>query len=100
MFKVNTNDNHTQILKDFLRNLLKFFIDEADLSLFVNDQHMVIWQKAFTPEVTNPSNNSEDLEYVGDRILKIVFPKYLLMLNPHYTEQEYGYGHHGKENTK
>jgi dsRNA-specific ribonuclease len=88
MFKVNTNDNHTQILKDFLRNLLKFFIDEADLSLFVNDQHMVIWQKAFTPEVTNPSNNSEDLEYVGDRILKIVFPKYLLMLNPHYTEQD------------
>jgi dsRNA-specific ribonuclease len=72
-------------LKDFLVNLLKYVIDEKSLLLYVQPIYMKIWERAFTPESTDPTENYEEDEYAGDRALKATTPIYLLVRNPAYT---------------
>lgn len=79
------NENAT--LKGLILNLLKNIINEQDLYKYVDEKAMLIWEKALTPEITNPVNNYEELEYLGDRDLKVVYPKYLIQRFPYYNEK-------------
>lgn len=72
-------------LKDFLINLLKYVIDEQSVQLYVQPKYMKIWERAFTPESTDPTENYEEDEYAGDRALKTTTPIYLIVRNPNYT---------------
>jgi dsRNA-specific ribonuclease len=87
---VQTGFNPTnKILKDLITHLLKFIIPEKDIHLYVTNINMVIWQRAFVPEILNPNENYnyELSEYIGDRLLKVVFPKYLMERYPSYISQ-------------
>jgi dsRNA-specific ribonuclease len=81
--------NKNKILKDLIVALLKFIIPEKDIQLYVTNDKMLIWKRAFTPEITNPSemDSYEENEYIGDRILKVVFSKYLMERYPSYSSQ-------------
>lgn len=56
---------------------------------FLDRNAMVIWARAFTHETVSPSDNYEDLEYLGDAILKAVFPKYLMQRLPYMHKGEF-----------
>lgn len=88
MFRIATNRSNlipTSNLKDLLMNLLKNIDKE---SRYFNDDQMMIWQRAFTNETYDPTYNYEDVEYVGDRILKVIFIIYLMKRNPSYTKKQ------------
>ena len=78
-------------MESFLYNTLikASLIEEDERKLFFNDTNMVIWANAFTHETYSPSNNYEDLEYIGDAILKSVFPCYLRALFPKLNKANY-----------
>ena len=89
MFRISTNRHNlvpTTNLKDLIINLLKNIDPNADR--YVDIDQMVIWTRAFTNETYDPTYNYEDPEYVGDRILKVIFIIYLIMRNPHYTKKD------------
>jgi dsRNA-specific ribonuclease len=75
------------VLKDLILHLLKFIIPSEDLSKYVEPECMVIWNKSITPEILNLEKNFsyEEQEYLGDRVLKVVFPKYLIKRFPTYS---------------
>jgi dsRNA-specific ribonuclease len=75
-------------LKDLILNVLKNILTESEAKKYVNDQYMPIWHRAFTNETFDPTINYEDDEYVGDRIMKIVYPKYLNKRQPNYTPMD------------
>lgn len=81
-------EHPNRVLKDFLLNLLKYIIEPSDLNLYVSPQAMKIWERAFTPEFTDPWDNLENAEYRGDRVLKTINPLYLLKRLTDYTEAE------------
>lgn len=56
---------------------------------YLTKEAMVIWSLAFTHESYSTSENFERLEYLGDAILKAMFPKYLMKRFPHYNQDEY-----------
>lgn len=76
-------------LKDLITTLLSFIVPENELNLYTTPDMMLIWTKAFTPESINIGKNLnyEELEYLGDRILKVTFAKYLLKRFPSYPPQ-------------
>ena len=88
-FRIATNRSnlipHTN-LKDLQTNLLKNILEDPEP--YVGQEQMVIWLKAFTNETFDPTNNLEDLEYLGDRILKVIFIIYLMKRNPLYTKKD------------
>jgi dsRNA-specific ribonuclease len=56
---------------------------------YLDAKAMVIWARAFTHETVSPSDNYEDLEFLGDAMLKAVFPKYLMKRLPYLHKGEY-----------
>jgi dsRNA-specific ribonuclease len=78
-------------LKITIKNILINIVDQDDLDYYFDDEAMEIWKRAFTNETYSPSDNNEDLEYLGDIVLKGIFPKYLMkrfpeLHNNNYTE--------------
>ncbi len=91
IFKINTNRSNlipTTNLKELILNLLKNILPGTEAEKYVSDDYMFIWIRAFTNETYDPTYNYEDDEYIGDRVLKIVFPKYVMLLNPDYTPMD------------
>lgn len=92
-----------QRLQSFLNKLLQPIIkDQSERNKYLmgsltKDQTlrgytkppMAIWAQAFTHETFSPSDNYEDLEFLGDAMLKAVFPKYLMKRLPHLHKGEY-----------
>lgn len=79
-----------QKLQSFLNTLLKPIIkDQKDRNRYIDGKAMLIWAQAFTHETASPDNNYEDLEFMGDAILKAVFPKYLRRRLPYLHKGEY-----------
>jgi len=79
-----------QRLQSFLNVLLQPIIkNQNERNKYLDDKAMVIWAQAFTHETVSPSDNYEDLEFLGDAILKAVFPKYLMKRLPHLHKGEY-----------
>jgi dsRNA-specific ribonuclease len=56
---------------------------------FLGRGAMLIWARAFTHETVSPTDNYEDLEYLGDAILKAAFPKYLMERLPFMHKGEF-----------
>lgn len=88
---INSNQMQwLQGLQSFLNNLLTPIIkDKTDRNKYLDKNAMGIWSRAFTHETVSPSDNYEDLEFLGDAILKAVFPKYLMKRLPHLHKGEY-----------
>jgi len=76
-------------LEEMLRKLLSNIIHEDDLDYYFDEKAMPIWILAFTNETYSPSNNNEELEYLGDIVLKLVFPKYLMKRFPKLHNNDY-----------
>ena len=79
-----------QSLQSFLNNILTPILpDTATRYQYLGPEQMVVWGNAFTHESVSPTDNYEDLEYLGDRVLKYVFAKYLMERLPHLGKSEY-----------
>lgn len=79
-----------QKLQSFINTLLQPIIkDQAIRNKYLTSNMMAIWGQAFTHETASPSDNYEDLEYLGDAVLKAVFPKYLRKRFPYFHKGEY-----------
>lgn len=79
-----------QRLQLFLDKLLTPIVpDRATRNHYLQPKSMAIWATAFTHETVSPSDNYEDLEFLGDAMLKAVFPKYLMQRLPHLHKGEY-----------
>jgi len=76
------------ILKQRISSLLLNILPKKDIHKYVTDTNMIIWQEAFTSETYNPTYNYEKREYIGDRVLKVVFAIYLMIRFPNYTPME------------
>ena len=76
-------------LKEMISKLLLNIIDEEDLEYYFDESAMKIWILAFTNETYSPSENNEDLEYLGDIDLKSVFPKWLMKKFPLLHKNDY-----------
>jgi dsRNA-specific ribonuclease len=76
-------------LKEMISKLLLNIIDEEDIEYYFSEDAIKIWILAFTNETFSPSNNNEDLEYLGDIILKSIFPKYLMRRFPNLHKNDY-----------
>lgn len=79
-----------QSLQSFLNGLLQPIIkNQSERNRYLDANAMKIWATAFTHETVSPSDNYEDLEFLGDAMLKAVFPKYLMKRFPHLHKGEY-----------
>lgn len=79
-----------QRLQLFLDKLLTPILpNRTTRNFYLQPKSMAIWATAFTHETVSPSDNYEDLEFLGDAILKAVFPKYLMRRLPHLHKGEY-----------
>src|SRR5437016_3998421 len=84
--KTNFVYNKNKILKDLIVALLKFIVPEEEIVLYTSPDKMTLWKQAFVPEVQSFLSYEED-EYIGDRILKVDFAKYLMKRFPSYQPQ-------------
>lgn len=91
LFKISTDRSNIlpkSSLKDLILNVLKNILPEKTALTYVKEEYMPIWEEAFINETFNPTFNYEKKEYIGDRGLKIVYPKYVSKRNPDYTPME------------
>lgn len=85
------NDEMTWLrnLQVFIYKTLEPIIaDPVKRQQYVDSKAMPIWAKAFTHETYSLDNNYEELEYLGDAILKSVFPTYLKYRFPALKKNE------------
>lgn len=86
----NNQGQWLQGLQSFLNVLLSPIIhNQTDRNRYLDGRAMKIWVTAFTHETVSPSDNYEDLEFLGDAVLKAVFPKYLMRRLPYLHKGEY-----------
>ena len=77
-------------LQQFLNNLLRRIIkDDAERFKYIDEKHMLTWIKAFTHETVSIDFNYEELEFIGDAVLKAAFPLYLTARFPHAHKDQY-----------
>lgn len=88
--ETNNQKQWLQGLQSFLNELIAPIIpNQIDRYKYLDINAMKIWMTAFTHETVSPSDNYEDLEFLGDAVLKAVFPKYLMKRLPHLHKGEY-----------
>jgi len=76
-------------LKEMISKILLNIIQKEDLEYYFTESAMKIWILAFTNETYSPSDNNEDLEYLGDIVLKSCFPKWLMRKFPKLHKNDY-----------
>lgn len=62
--------------------------NDALVAKFVSQDNIGTWYKAFVHETYDINENYEVLEYLGDRILKTVFPAMLVQKDPELTNAQ------------
>jgi dsRNA-specific ribonuclease len=72
----------------FLKSMLAPIAKEETINKIVNVNTLPMWKKAFTHETIDLNDNYEQLETIGDRVLELVFLKYLLRKFPDLSPQE------------
>lgn len=83
-----TKDDWDKNFLKFLRSLLAPLAKEETIQKIVNQKTLPMWKKAFTHDTIDLNDNYEQLETIGDRVLELVFLKYLLRNYPELTPQE------------
>jgi dsRNA-specific ribonuclease len=80
-----------QGLESFVYNILLTanIIEPSEKAQYFSPKNLDIWTNAFTHETFSSKDNYEDLEYIGDAILKAVFPNYLRALFPNLNKSKY-----------
>lgn len=78
-----------QSLRSFIYHLLDPIMKKSHLLLYFDERSMRIWAEAFTHETVSSTHNYEDLEFIGDAMLKAVFPKYLRKILPDLHKGDY-----------
>lgn len=77
-------------LRDFIRKTISPIFEKPEsLERFLTPEAMTVWAESFTHELYDPEFNYEELEYVGDNVLKLVFPEYLMATFNSLTKKEY-----------
>ncbi len=77
-------------LQLFIDRLLEPIIkDRKARNRYLDEKAMAIWMIAFTHETVSMTDNYEELEFLGDAILKAVFPKYLMQRFPNLKKGDY-----------
>lgn len=85
-----TDTQWVRNLQRFIYNTLSHIIpNPQERSQYVTEAAMPIWVKAFTHETVSFVYNYEDLEYIGDSVLDLVFLKYCLKRFPNYHKNHY-----------
>ena len=80
-------ERHLQV---HINNILKATIaDTATRFAFIGRDAMNVWSRAFKYFSFSPEDNYEKLEFLGDAVLKGIFPKYLLQVLPDLDEAAY-----------
>lgn len=70
-------------LQSFINKLLTpIIVKPVERNKYLVSEAMKVWATAFTHETFSSVDNYEDLEYLGDAILKSVFPDYLMRRMP------------------
>lgn len=65
------------------------FPDNPDLAAkFLAPEHRATWYKSLVYETFDINDNYEELEYLGDRILKAVFPAVMFAKHPELTNSQ------------
>ncbi len=88
-----------KLLQEYLNNILMDImpdgIDDSgkvrvnnDRMKFLDADAMLIWGAAFTHQSYDYNYNYESLEYVGDALLKHIFPQYMIRRDPLLTEED------------
>jgi dsRNA-specific ribonuclease len=76
----------------FIYNFLKNIIsNDKERAKYVTPKNMKIWNDAFTHESLDRNNNYEDMEKIGDAMLKLYFTQYLLKKDPSLDKAELTY---------
>lgn len=76
----------------FIYNFLKPIIpNDKERAKYVTPKNMKIWNDAFTHESLDRNNNYEDMEKIGDAMLKLYFTQYLLNKDPSLDKAELTY---------
>jgi dsRNA-specific ribonuclease len=83
-----TEEDWEQNFMKFLKNIMAPIAKEETINKIVNSKTLPMWKKAFTHETIDLNDNYEQLETIGDRVLELVFLKYLLRKFPDLTPQE------------
>jgi dsRNA-specific ribonuclease len=83
-----TKDDWDKNFLKFLKSLLSPLAKEETIQKIVNQKTLPMWKKAFTHDTVDLNDNYEQLETIGDRVLELVFLKYLLRNYPELTPQE------------
>lgn len=79
-----------QRLQSFILSLLAHIIPDRTKRLsYITGPMMTIWAAAFTHETYSFDSNYEELEYLGDAVLKAQFPKYLIKRIPTLKKNNY-----------
>lgn len=77
-------------LQRYLFELLQPIIPEDTTRMkYVESKPMITWARAFTHETYSPKINYEELEFLGDAVLKLIFPLYLFNKYPYLTKKGY-----------
>jgi len=87
---MSERDKWLQGLQSLLDKVLTPIISDTEMrKKFLTPDMMKIWATAFTHETVSPTDNYEELEYVGDGLLKAIFPKYLRKEFPCFNKADY-----------
>ena len=78
----NTQE-HLQQFQLFMYNVLEPMVPEQSRRVkYVGQDAIILWLQAFTHETVDPEFNYEELELLGDRVLKTTFCDYLTQRFP------------------
>lgn len=77
-------------LLDSLRNLFSNILNnESIINLLFSKKYENIWKKAFTDKSIDVKNNNETYQFIGNSLLKTIFPKYLTLKYPELEQGLY-----------
>lgn len=77
-------------LQAYINSVLKPIIPSvSERNQYISSDAMLIWSTAFTHETYSPTYNYEELEFLGDAMLKAVFPKYIMKRFPNFRKNDF-----------
>ena len=77
-----SSDKWIKDLQRYIYNILEAIVpDPAERKEYVSSENMEIWAKGFTSKSADRHNNYEELETIGDALLKVHFAVYVFKIS-------------------